>query len=72
MARMLRSEIYWTDLNPAKGSEEAGMGPGVILSQDVFSRRSGTVIAMAITRQSQRAGSPLTLELTGSRLPKRS
>lgn len=27
---------------------------------------------MAITSQSQRAGFPLTLELTGSRLPKRS
>jgi mRNA-degrading endonuclease toxin of MazEF toxin-antitoxin module len=48
------------------------MRPVVILSQDVFNQRSGTVIAMAITSQSQRAGFPLTLELTGSRLPKRS
>jgi mRNA interferase MazF len=48
------------------------MRPVVILSQEVFNQRSGTVIAMAITSQSQRAAFPLTLELTASRLPKRS
>ena len=72
MARILRGEIYWADLNPVRGSEQAGMRPVVILSQDVFNQRSGTVIAMAITSQSQRAGFPLTLELTASGLPKRS
>ena len=34
--------------------------------------RSGTVIAVALTSQPQRAGFPLTLELTTPRLPKRS
>jgi mRNA interferase MazF len=34
--------------------------------------RSGTVIAMAITSQPQRAGFPLTLELDASALPKQS
>ena len=72
MARILRGDIYWADLNPAKGSEQAGSRPVVILSQEVFNQRSGTVIAVAITSQPQRAGFPLTLELTGSRLPKRS
>jgi len=41
----------------------------VILSRDVFNR-SGTVIAMAITSQPQRAGFPLTLELAPELLPK--
>jgi mRNA interferase MazF len=72
VARILRGQIYWADLNPVRGSEQAGMRPVVILSQDVFNQRSGTVIAMAITSQSQRAGFPLTLELAASRLPKRS
>jgi mRNA interferase MazF len=72
VARILRGEIYWADLNPVRGSEQAGMRPVVILSQDVFNQRSGTVIAMAITSQSQRAGFPLTMELAASRLPKRS
>jgi len=44
----------------------------MILSQDVFNERSGTVIAMAVTSQPQRAGFPLTLELDNTRLPKHS
>lgn len=44
----------------------------VIVSQDVFNERSGTVIAMALTSQTQRAGFPLTLELTSAKLRKRS
>jgi mRNA interferase MazF len=44
----------------------------VVLSEDVFNARSGTVIALAITSQVQRAGFPLTLELTSVKLPKRS
>ena len=42
------------------------------LSHDVFNERSGTVIACALTSQEPRAGFPLTLELTGANLPKRS
>jgi mRNA interferase MazF len=44
----------------------------LIISHDLFNERSGTVIAMAITSQAQRAGFPLTLEITESGLPKRS
>jgi len=72
MADILRGEIRWADLNPTRGNEQAGLRPVLILSQDVFNERSGTVIAMALTSQPQRAGFPLTLELTTPRLPKRS
>ena len=72
MARILRGDIRWADLNPVRGREQAGLRPVLILSQDVFNDRSGTVIAMAITSQPQRAGFPLTLELTSEKLPKRS
>jgi len=44
----------------------------VVISNDVFNERSGTVIALAITSRSQRAGFPLTLELDSRKLPKRS
>jgi mRNA interferase MazF len=44
----------------------------LILSQDVFNDRSGTVIVVALTSQPQRAGFPLTLELHARGLPKRS
>ncbi len=70
MARILRGEIRWADLNPVRGSEQAGLRPVLILSHDVFNERSGTVIAVALTSQPQRAGYPLTLELGAGALPK--
>lgn len=72
MARILRGEIRWADLNPVRGHEQAGLRPVLILSHDVFNERSGTVIAVAITSQPQRAGFPLTLELRTGTLPKQS
>lgn len=72
MARILRGEIRWADLNPVRGKEQSGLRPVLILSHDVFNERSGTVIAMAVTSQPQRAGFPLTLELESKDLPKKS
>jgi mRNA interferase MazF len=70
MARILRGEIRWADLNPVRGSEQGGLRPVLIISQNIFNERSGTVIALAITSQEQRAGFPLTLELASPLLPK--
>jgi mRNA interferase MazF len=43
------------------------------LSRNVFNDKSGTVIAVALTSQPQKAGFPLTLELLKTKnLPKRS
>ena len=72
MARILRGEVRWADLNPVRGREQAGKRPVLILSHDVFNERSGTVIAVALTSQPQRAAFPLTLELQSQDLPKRS
>jgi mRNA interferase MazF len=72
MARILRGDIYWADLNPVRGHEQAGHRPVVIISHDVFNERSGTVIAIAITSQPQKAGFPLTHELSSGDLPKKS
>ena len=72
MARILRGEIRWADLDPARGREQAGQRPVLILSHDVFNERSGTVIAVALTSQEPRAGFPLTLESRARGLPKRS
>jgi len=72
MARVLRGDVVWAELDPTRGHEQGGSRPVVVLSEDLFNARSGTVIAMAITSQPQRAGFPLTLELTSIRLPKRS
>ncbi len=48
MAKILRGEVRWADLNPTVGREQTGERPVLILSQDVFNQRSGTVIAMAL------------------------
>ena len=72
MARILRGDIRWADLNPVRGHEQVGLRPVLVLSHDIFNERSGTVIAMALTSQPQRAGFPLTLELKTGKLPKRS
>jgi mRNA interferase MazF len=72
MARILRGDIFWADLNPVIGSEQGGLRPVLILSHNVFNERSGTVIAVALTSQPQRAGYPLTYELSKEKLPKRS
>ena len=63
MAEILRGEIRWAELDPTRGNEQRGLRPVLILSHDVFNERSGTVLAMAITSQPQKAGFPLTLRL---------
>ncbi|HEV2722746.1 MAG TPA: type II toxin-antitoxin system PemK/MazF family toxin, partial [Thermoanaerobaculia bacterium] len=72
MARILRGDILWAELNPIVGKEQAGSRPVIVLSHDVFNERSGTVIAVAVTSQPPRAGFPLTHEIAGTRMPKRS
>ncbi|TFH17874.1 MAG: type II toxin-antitoxin system PemK/MazF family toxin [Lentisphaerales bacterium] len=72
MASILRGDIVWADLNPTKGHEQAGLRPVLILSQDVFNERSGTVIAVALTSQPPQASFPLNLELGDTKLPKKS
>jgi mRNA interferase MazF len=72
MARILRGDIRWADLNPVRGRDQAGRRPVLILSQDVFNERSGTVIAVALTSQEPRASFPLTLESKATGLTKRS
>jgi mRNA interferase MazF len=44
--------------------------PVLVLSHDLFNRRSETVIAMAITSQAQKAGFPLTMALPVDLMPK--
>lgn len=72
MGKILRGDVFWADLNPVRGNEQAGQRPVLIISEDVFNDRSGTVIALAITSQPQKAGFPLTFHLGKKNLPKES
>ena len=70
MARILRGEVYWADLNPVRGREEAGLRPVVVISHEELNRYSGTVIALAITSQPQAAGFPLTHQIESLKMPR--
>jgi len=70
VADILRGEVYGADLSPTRGREQSGLRPVLVLSHDVLNRRSGTVIALAITSREQRAGYPLTHRLRSGGLPK--
>lgn len=72
MARILRGDVRWAELDPVRGHEQAGRRPVLVLSHDVFNDRSGTVIALALTSHEPRAGFPLTLESKAMGLTKRS
>ena len=60
---MLKGDVFWVDADPRRGHDPGGSRPVVILSENVFNTRSGTVIAMAFTSQLQQTGIPLTPKL---------
>ena len=70
MVRILKGDVIWANLDPTQGHEQSGRRPVLILSHPVFNEKSGTVIAVALTSQLQKAGFPLTLELTDKILNK--
>ena len=72
MARILRGEIRWANLNPTLGHEQSGLRPVLILSNDIFNERMQIVIAVALTSKQPRFGFPLALEIDCAELPKKS
>jgi mRNA interferase MazF len=41
--------VYWVDFDPARGSEQAGRRPAVVISVDTWNKRMATVTIAAIT-----------------------
>ncbi|CAN5387307.1 type II toxin-antitoxin system PemK/MazF family toxin [soil metagenome] len=70
--RILRGDIIWVTLDPTLGNEQAGSRPVLVLSDNVFNDRSGTVIAIILTSQQPTARFPMTFELSDTKLPKKS
>lgn len=46
----LRGEIYWTNLEPAKGSEQRGSRPVLIISNNLMNQYAKVVIVIPMTR----------------------
>lgn len=44
-----RGQIYYADLSPAVGSEQGGLRPVLIISNDIGNRHAPIIIAAAIT-----------------------
>lgn len=70
LRRIFRGELYWAFLSRARGHEQRGVRPVVILSRTAFNERSRTVMAMAITSQPPRAGYPFTWRVPAEVLPR--
>ena len=58
-----RGDIYYADLSPVVGSEQGGIRPVLIVQNDVGNRYSPTVIAAAITSQTDKAKLPTHIPL---------
>lgn len=44
-----RGELYWLDWNPARGSDESGLRPALVIQNDIGNRFSPTTIVAALT-----------------------
>lgn|GEM_PF-1430430 len=72
MTTMLRWKIRCADFNPTRVREQSGLHPVLTFSYDVSNERSGTVITLMLTNQSQKAGFPLILKLKPKNLSEQS
>lgn len=46
---MQRGEVYWVQLDPIEGSEQAGNRPAVIVSRDAINRYSPVIVICPLT-----------------------
>jgi hypothetical protein len=47
--QLKRGEVWLANLNPAQGSEQAGIGPVIYFQNDIVSQFSTTTIAIPLT-----------------------
>jgi mRNA interferase MazF len=45
-----RGEVYWVEFDPAKGSEQGGLRPALVVQNNIGNRYSPTTVVAAITR----------------------
>ena len=58
-----RGDMFYADLSPVIGSEQGGIRPVVIIQNDMGNKYSPTVIAAAITSQTNKTKLPTHIEL---------
>ncbi len=60
-----RGDMYYADLSPVIGSEQGGIRPVLIIQNDLGNKYSPTVIAAAITSQTNKTKLPTHIEIKG-------
>lgn len=71
MVEPSRGDIWWANLNPTQGREQAGVRPVVIVSADTFNRGPRELVTiLPITRTQRSVGTypfhlPITLRQSG-------
>ena len=58
-----RGDMFYADLSPVIGSEQGGVRPVLIIQNDLGNKYSPTVIAAAITSQTNKTKLPTHIEL---------
>jgi len=58
-----RGDLFWVDLNPVKGSEQAGRRPVVVIQNDVGNEVAPTVIVAPITTKSFTKHYPINVQI---------
>lgn len=64
--KVKRGEIYYADLSPVIGSEQAGIRPILVVQNDVGNKFSPTIIGIAITSR-QKVKLPTHIEIEGTK-----
>ena len=62
-----RGDMFYADLSPVVGSEQGGIRPVLIIQNDMGNKYSPTVIAAAITSQTNKTKLPTHIEIDGDR-----
>ncbi len=65
-----RGEIYTVDFNPARGSEQAGYRPALIIQNDIGNRYSPTTIIATITTTDKKFPFTVHIQSSDTGLPK--
>ncbi len=64
-----RGDIWWINWDPARGSEQSGTRPALIVQNDVGNHYSPTTIVLAITRTGRRSPVVVPIAASTSGLP---
>jgi mRNA interferase MazF len=61
MISVERGEIWMTNLNPTKGSEQSGFRPVIIFQNDKINKFTSTVLVIPLTSNLRRANLPTSV-----------